>query len=41
MGTTAFMLLCSGTLSELWAMINAMQLLAFVIYMKLYIPANA
>lgn len=31
----------TGALSQIWAMINEMQLLAYIFYMNIYIPGNA
>jgi hypothetical protein len=39
--TTVAVLVSNGALSEVWGMINAIQLLSFIFYMDLYMPANA
>jgi hypothetical protein len=39
--TTAGILVANGALAEIWAMINAIQILAYIFYMNLYMPANA
>jgi hypothetical protein len=39
--TTTAVLVSNGALSEVWGMINAIQLLSFIFYMDLYMPANA
>ena len=38
-GTLAILLL-NGQLANVWGMINTLQLLSFVVYMDLFIPAN-
>lgn len=40
--TTTFVVsLYLGVLRKIWAMVNEMQLLAYIFYMNLYLPANA
>ena len=39
--STAGLLLMNGVLAEIWAMINAIQLLAYIYYMDLLMPANS
>ena len=35
------LLISNGALAEVWSMVNAMQLLSFISYMDIYMPANA
>lgn len=39
--TTFAMSAYTGALSHIWAMVNEMQLLAYIFYMNLYMPGNA
>jgi hypothetical protein len=37
---TLVILLLNGQLANVWGMINTLQLLSFVVYMDLFLPAN-
>lgn len=39
-GSTVVTLLITGSLSEVWGMINSVQMLAYIRHMDLYMPAN-
>ena len=39
--TSVLLLLSNGSLAKVWAMINEVQLLAYIFYMDLYMPGNA